>query len=138
MDDLVAACDQLRDSNNRFYAFRVTGTFHTVKARVMKSVSEATTLKMAASRQQEFSFGELRGRWLACGRRRSRHRSVSRDTTSIFCRRIGKGEGTFSSAEPQISISKVAPSAKCMFPCPRPRNSLRRTLSRSSGRLVKR
>ena len=62
MDDLVAACDQFRNSNNLFYAFRVNGTFHTVKARVMKSVSEGTTLKMAASGQQEFSFEELRGK----------------------------------------------------------------------------
>src|SRR5580698_5014609 len=61
MDDLVAACDQLRSSNNIFYAFRANGTFHTVKTRVMKSVPEGTTLKTAASGQQEFSFDELRG-----------------------------------------------------------------------------
>src|SRR5580658_4802271 len=34
-DGLVAACDRLRDSNNVFYAFRASGTFHTVKTRVM-------------------------------------------------------------------------------------------------------
>jgi len=58
---LVAACDQLRDSNNVFYALRVRGTFHTVKTRVMKPVSEGTTLAMAASVQQEFRFEELHG-----------------------------------------------------------------------------
>jgi acetolactate decarboxylase len=58
---LAAACDKLRDSNNVFYAFRVSGTFHTMKTRVMKPVSEGTTLKMAASVQQEFRFDELRG-----------------------------------------------------------------------------
>lgn len=58
---LLAACDNLRDSNNVFYAFRASGTFHTVKTRVMKPVSEGTTLKMAASAQQEFCFEELRG-----------------------------------------------------------------------------
>jgi acetolactate decarboxylase len=59
--DLAAACDKLRDSNNVFYAFRVSGTFHTMKTRVMKPVSQGTTLKMAASVQQEFRFDELRG-----------------------------------------------------------------------------
>src|SRR6202046_5621516 len=60
-DDLVQVCDQLRDSNNVFYAFRVNGTFHAVKTRVMKSVPEGTLLKTAASAQQEFRFEELRG-----------------------------------------------------------------------------
>jgi acetolactate decarboxylase len=58
---LAAACDRLRDSNNVFYAFRVTGTFHSVKTRVMKPASEGTTLKMAASVQQEFQFEKLSG-----------------------------------------------------------------------------
>jgi acetolactate decarboxylase len=35
--------------------------FRTVKARVMKPVSEGTTLKMASSVQQEFRFDELPG-----------------------------------------------------------------------------
>jgi acetolactate decarboxylase len=58
---LVAACDQLRDSNNVFYAFRARGMFQTVKTRVMKPVPEGTGLKMAASGQQEFAFEQLRG-----------------------------------------------------------------------------
>jgi acetolactate decarboxylase len=60
-DDLVQECDQLRDSNNVFYAFRVNGTFQAVKTRVMKSVPEGTLLKTAASVQQEFHFEDLRG-----------------------------------------------------------------------------
>jgi len=61
IDVLVAACDQLRDSNNIFYAFRVRGTFHTVKTRAMRPVSEGTTLKTAASAQREFYFEQLQG-----------------------------------------------------------------------------
>lgn len=60
-DDLVHVCDQLRDSNNVYYAFRVNGSFHAVKTRVMKSVPEGTLLKTAASVQQEFHFKDLRG-----------------------------------------------------------------------------
>jgi acetolactate decarboxylase len=61
VDALVAACDRLRESNNVFYAFRARGTFQTVKTRVMKPVSEGTTLKTAASGQQEFGFEQLQG-----------------------------------------------------------------------------
>jgi acetolactate decarboxylase len=61
LDALVKACDQLRDSNNIFYAFRARGMFHAVKTRVMRPVLEGTTLKMAASAQQEFCFEQLRG-----------------------------------------------------------------------------
>jgi acetolactate decarboxylase len=61
VDALVAACDQLRDSNNIFYAFRAHGMFQTVKTRVMRPALEGTTLKKAASAQQEFCFEQLRG-----------------------------------------------------------------------------
>ncbi len=60
-DDLVRVCDQLRDSDNVFYAFRVDGRFHAVKTRVVKPVPKGTGLKTAASGQQEFRFEELRG-----------------------------------------------------------------------------
>jgi acetolactate decarboxylase len=43
-DDLVRACDQLRDSNNVFYAFRVNGSFNVVKTRVMNPVPKGTSL----------------------------------------------------------------------------------------------
>jgi acetolactate decarboxylase len=60
-EDLVQACDLLRDSDNVFYAFRVNGHFNAVKTRVMKPVPKGTGLKKAASGQQEFRLKELRG-----------------------------------------------------------------------------
>jgi acetolactate decarboxylase len=59
--DLVSACDDLRDSDNVFYAFRVEGRFSLVKTRVMKAVPKGTGLKMAASGQEEFVFEEVDG-----------------------------------------------------------------------------
>ncbi len=62
--DLAAlgrACDQLRASDNVFYAFRVTGTFDAIKTRVMKAVVQGTNLTAAASGQQEFHFENVRG-----------------------------------------------------------------------------
>ena len=59
--ELVAACDQLRDSENLFYAFRIDGIFSLVKTRVMKPVPEGTGLKAAASAQQQFLFQEQEG-----------------------------------------------------------------------------
>jgi acetolactate decarboxylase len=60
-DGLVQLCDQLRDSDNVFYAFRVHGAFDAVKTRVMKPVLKGTGLKKAASGQQEFRLKQLRG-----------------------------------------------------------------------------
>jgi len=59
--DLVSACDELRDSDNVFYAFRVEGCFSFVKTRVMKAVPKGTGLKMAASGQYESVFEEVEG-----------------------------------------------------------------------------
>jgi acetolactate decarboxylase len=58
---LVSVCDELRDSDNVFYAFRVEGRFSFVKTRVMKAVPEGTGLKTAASGQKEFLFKEVGG-----------------------------------------------------------------------------
>src|SRR4029077_6349102 len=41
-DELTSACDDLRDSDNVFYAFRVDGRFSLMKTRVMKAVPEGT------------------------------------------------------------------------------------------------
>ena len=60
-EDLFRVCDELRKSNNMFYAFRVEGMFSRVKTRVMKAVAEGTGLKSAASAQQEFLFAEQQG-----------------------------------------------------------------------------
>jgi acetolactate decarboxylase len=65
--ELIAVCDELRDSDNVFYAFRVEGRFDLMKTRVMKAVPEGTNLRAAASGQQEFVFqnatGSLIGLW---------------------------------------------------------------------------
>jgi len=59
--ELVAVCDELRESNNVFYAFRVDGTFSVMKTRVMKAVAEGIGLKAAASGQEEFLYEEQQG-----------------------------------------------------------------------------
>lgn len=59
--ELVAVCDELRDSDNVFYAFRIDGRFSFMKTRVMKAVPEGMGLKGAASRQAEFLFNEVKG-----------------------------------------------------------------------------
>ncbi len=59
--ELVRVCDELRESNNVFYAFRFDGTFSQVKTRVMHAVAEGTRLKSAASGQEEFLFEEQQG-----------------------------------------------------------------------------
>src|SRR6202050_371166 len=58
---LVSVCDELRDSDNVFYAFRVEGRFSFLKTRVMKAVPEGTGLRTAASGQKEFIFEEVEG-----------------------------------------------------------------------------
>lgn len=59
--ELVSVSDQLRDSDNVFYAFRVEGRFSFLKTRVMKAVPKRTTLKEAASGQEEFLFENVSG-----------------------------------------------------------------------------
>jgi acetolactate decarboxylase len=59
--ELISVCDELRDSNNVFYAFRVEGRFSLMKTRVMKAVREGTNLRAAASGQKEFVFQNVKG-----------------------------------------------------------------------------
>jgi acetolactate decarboxylase len=59
--ELIAGCDELRGSDNVFYAFRVEGRFSLMKTRVMKAVSEGTNLRAAASGQAEFAFQNVNG-----------------------------------------------------------------------------
>ena len=61
LDDLVAACDRSRDSDNMFYAFRVQGNFASVKTRVMKAVHDGAGLKDAVNAEEEFAFGQTEG-----------------------------------------------------------------------------
>src|ERR1700688_4831861 len=60
-DEITSVCDELRDSDNVFYAFRVDGRFSLMKTRVMKAAPEGTNLKAAASGQQEFVFQNISG-----------------------------------------------------------------------------
>jgi acetolactate decarboxylase len=59
--ELVSVCDELRDSDNLFYAFRIEGRFSFMKTRVMKAVPDGIGLKGAASRQAEFLLKEVEG-----------------------------------------------------------------------------
>src|SRR4051794_23526500 len=43
--ELVSVCDELRNSDNIFYAFRIEGRFSLVRTRVMKLVPKGTGLK---------------------------------------------------------------------------------------------
>jgi hypothetical protein len=98
-------CDQLRDSNNVFYAFRIDGHFDVVTTRVMKPVPKgngAEKLRPASRNFDSTSCGEP---WWEYGRRRSLPRSAFPDTTSIFYRTIGKAATTFSTAGLQRSKS---------------------------------
>lgn len=59
--ELVSVCDELRNSDNLFYAFRIQGRFSSMKIRVMKAVTAGTGLKAAASGQEEFLFKDVDG-----------------------------------------------------------------------------
>ncbi len=59
--ELVSVCDELRDSDNLFYAFRIQGRFSFMKTRVMKAVTVGIGLKAAASGQAEFVFEDVDG-----------------------------------------------------------------------------
>jgi acetolactate decarboxylase len=59
--ELIAGCDELRGSDNVFYAFRMEGRFPLMKTRAMKAVPEGTNLRAAASGQTEFVFQNLTG-----------------------------------------------------------------------------
>jgi len=59
--ELHAQLDKLRDSQNVFYAIRVDGEFATVHTRSVKPTPEGVPLVQAASRQQEFHVGIVRG-----------------------------------------------------------------------------
>ena len=60
-DALCAALDELRDSSNHFFAFRVDGTFPTLHVRAACKVPEGTPLVEAATRQREWKLEDVRG-----------------------------------------------------------------------------
>jgi acetolactate decarboxylase len=59
--DLQKHCDALRNSGNIFYAFRLDGTFKSVRTRAVHPPEEGTRLVDAAKAQSEFRFTEVPG-----------------------------------------------------------------------------
>jgi acetolactate decarboxylase len=64
-DALAAALDDLRDSVNHFFAFRVTGTFPTLHVRAACKVPEGTPLVDATKQQREWNLRDVAGTLVA-------------------------------------------------------------------------
>lgn len=60
-DALCLALDQLRDSTNHFFAFRLDGNFGSMHVRAACKVPEGTSLVAATAQQREWMLDELRG-----------------------------------------------------------------------------
>ena len=60
-DDLTKICNQYRDSDNLFYAFRIDGHFEHIHTRAMKATLEGLPLAQAAAIQPEFDFRDIDG-----------------------------------------------------------------------------
>ncbi len=58
---LSKACDQYRDTNNVFYAFRIDGRFSCIHTRAMRATLVGLPLASAAAQQPEFTFREIEG-----------------------------------------------------------------------------
>ena len=58
---LCAICDNHRDSQNDFYAFRVDGVFSYIHTRAMRRTQSGVSLKTAAATQPEFRFNDVEG-----------------------------------------------------------------------------
>ncbi|HVI76668.1 MAG TPA: acetolactate decarboxylase [Candidatus Acidoferrum sp.] len=58
---LTKICDQYRDSENLFYAFRVDGHFTHVHTRAMRATLDGVPLAEAAAVQPEFDFKDIEG-----------------------------------------------------------------------------
>ena len=63
-DDLCAALDVMRDSENHFFAFRIDGTFPALHLRAACKVPEGTPLVEATAQQREWNVSETRGTWI--------------------------------------------------------------------------
>lgn len=59
--ELTKICDQYRDSENLFYAFRIDGHFEHVRTRAMKATLDGLPLAQAAAIQPEFDFEDISG-----------------------------------------------------------------------------
>lgn len=60
-DGLTAKLDELRDSDNRFYAVRIDGVFAKVQTRAVCRVTPGTSLVEASKLQREFNFENVSG-----------------------------------------------------------------------------
>jgi acetolactate decarboxylase len=60
-EELTKLCDQYRDSENLFYAFRIDGHFEHVHTRAMKATLDGLPLAKAAAIQPEFDFRDIDG-----------------------------------------------------------------------------
>jgi len=59
--DVRKVCDNFRDSDNIFYAFRIDGKFDHIHTRAMKATVEGVPLAEASSVQPEFEFNNISG-----------------------------------------------------------------------------
>jgi acetolactate decarboxylase len=60
-EEITKICDQYRDSNNLFYAFRIDGRFAHIHTRAMKAALDGLPLAKAAAIQPEFEFTDVVG-----------------------------------------------------------------------------
>jgi len=60
-EELTKLCDEYRDSENIFYAFRIDGHFEHVHTRAMKATLNGLPLAKAAAIQPEFDFRDIDG-----------------------------------------------------------------------------
>jgi acetolactate decarboxylase len=60
-EQLAGICDQYRDSNNLFYAFRIDGRFEHIHTRAMRATLDRLPLAKAAAIQPEFDFKDIEG-----------------------------------------------------------------------------
>ena len=59
--EITKICDQYRDSDNLFYAFRIDGHFAHIHTRAMKATLDGLPLAKAAAIQPEFEFADVEG-----------------------------------------------------------------------------
>jgi acetolactate decarboxylase len=60
-EEITKTCDQYRDSDNLFYAFRIDGRFAHIHTRAMKATLDGLPLAKAAAIQPEFEFTDVAG-----------------------------------------------------------------------------
>ncbi|HEY6770431.1 MAG TPA: acetolactate decarboxylase [Candidatus Sulfotelmatobacter sp.] len=60
-EEITKLCDNYRDSDNLFYAFRIDGWFSHIRTRAMKATLDGLPLAKAAAIQPEFDFTDVEG-----------------------------------------------------------------------------